>query len=84
MEQPSGSDPVSELGRRLGDEDFRNAFAKDPSQALSDKGIDEQALPDRLVDTLSGCDPEELAALAKVRSGLESAGVDKKYWSQIV
>ena len=84
MEQSSGSDHVSELGKQLGDEDFRNAFAKDSSQALRDKGINEQELPDGLVDTLSGCDPEELAALAKVRSGLESAGVDKKYWSQIV
>jgi hypothetical protein len=74
-QQYSGRGHVSKLGERLGDADFRESFTGDPSQALSDAGIDEQALPDGVVDALRNCQPEELAAVAKVRSALAEAGV---------
>ena len=84
MEQYSGSEHVSKLGERLGDEDFRSSFASDPSQALSDAGIDEQALPDGVVDALRSCQPEELAAVAKVRNALAGAGVSRSDAGDIV
>jgi hypothetical protein len=68
----------------LGDEDFRKSFNSDPSQALSDAGINEDALPDGVVDALRGCEPEELAAVARVRSALVAAGVSRDDAGDIV
>jgi hypothetical protein len=84
VEQYSGKSHVANLGKRLGDEDFRRSFKKDPSQALNDAGIDEQELPDGVVETLRGCEPEELAAVAKVRGALRDAGVGPEDAGEIV
>ena len=85
MEQyGSGGEHVATLGERLGDEDFRNSFAQDHSQALNNAGIDEQALPDGVVDALRGCSPEELKAVARVRGALIDAGVEDRYRADIV
>lgn len=84
MEQYSESGHGSKLGKALADEDFRNSFASDPSQALKDQGIDEQALPNGVVDALSNCQPEELAAVARVRAALVDAGVSREDSGDIV
>jgi hypothetical protein len=84
VEQYSESEHVSKLGERLGDADFRDLFVSDPSQALSDADIDEQAVPKNVVDALRRCQPEELAALANVRNALIDAGVEERYMSKIV
>jgi hypothetical protein len=84
VDQYSESDHVSKLGERLGDEDFRNSFKSDPSQALSDAGIDEEGLPDGVLEALRHCQPEELKAVAKVRGAPMDAGVEARYRSDIV
>jgi putative modified peptide len=84
VEQYSGREHVSKLGERLGDADFRDSFTSDPSQALNEAGIDEQALPDGVVDALRNCQPEELAAVAKVRNALAEAGVARDDAGEIV
>jgi hypothetical protein len=82
--QYGGNDHVSKLGEHLKDENFRTSFARDQSQALSDAGINEKALPSGILDTLSNCSPQELATLASVRGALEDAGVDQRHIAQIV
>jgi hypothetical protein len=84
VEQYSGKSHVANLGERLGDEDFRQSFKEDPSQALSDAGIDEQELPGGVVDALRGFEPEELAAVAKVRGALRAANVAPEDSGEIV
>ena len=84
MEQYGDNDHVSKLGKHLKDESFRTSFAQDQSQALSDAGINEKALPSGILDTLSNCSPQELATLASVRGALEEAGVDQRHIAQIV
>ena len=84
MEQYGGNDHVSKLGEHLKDESFRTSFAQDQSQALSDAGINEKALPSGILETLSNCSPQELATLASVRGALEDAGVDQRHIAQIV
>ena len=83
MEQ-YGNSHVANLGERLGDEDFRQSFKQDPSQALTDAGIDEQELPDGVVKALQGFEPEELAAVAKMRGALNAAGVAREDAGDIV
>lgn len=84
MEQYGESSHAAKLGKSLGDEDFRKSFAQDQSKALKDAGIDEEALPDGVLDALRPCEPEELAAVAKVRDALERAGVGREYSGDIV
>jgi hypothetical protein len=84
VEQYSGGSHASKLGESLGDEKFRQSFKNDPSKALSDAGIKEDALPDGVVDALRGCEPEELGAVARVRSALVDAGVSREDAGDIV
>ena len=84
MEQYGESSHAAKLGERLGDDDFRESFAQDQSQALKDAGIDEEALPDGVLDALRSCQPEELAAVAKVRNALMNAGVAREDSGDIV
>jgi hypothetical protein len=84
MNQYGKSSDAAKLGERLGDEDFRNSFTQDPSQALQDAGIDETALPDGAIDALRSCQPEELAAVAKVRNALMDARVAPHHAADIV
>ena len=79
-----GGGHVAKLGENLADPDFRNSFAEDHSQALKDAGIDEEALPDGVVGALRNCQPEELAAVARVRNALMEAGVAREDAADIV
>jgi putative modified peptide len=84
VDQYSGSSHLSKLGERLGDEKFRKSFKSDPSQALSEAGIDEDALPDGVMKALRSCEPPELAAVAKVRNALIDEGVAREDAGEIV
>jgi hypothetical protein len=84
VEQYGESSHAAKLGESLADEDFRNSFSQDQSQALRDAGIDEDALPDGVVEALRRCEPEELAAVAKVRGALMGAGVTREDAGDIV
>lgn len=86
MEQQygGGGGHVAKLGQSLGDADFRNSFAEDHSQALKDAGIDEDALPDGVIDALRKCQPEELTAVARLRTALMDAGVSRDDAGEIV
>jgi hypothetical protein len=79
-----GGGHVAKLGESLGDADFRNSFAENHAQALKDAGIDESSLPAGLIDALLRCQPEELAALAKVRGALVDEGVSLDLAGRIV
>jgi hypothetical protein len=79
-----GGGHVAKLGESLRDAAFRNSFADNHAQALKDAGIDEAALPDGIIDALGNCQPEELAAVAKVRGALMDAGVSREDAGRIV
>jgi hypothetical protein len=79
-----GGGHVAKLGESLGDADFRNSFAENHAQTLQDAGIEEGSLPAGLIDALLRCQPEELAALAKVRGALVDEGVSLDLACRIV
>jgi hypothetical protein len=79
VEQYPENEHVSTLCDQLMDEAFRRAFADDHAQALKQADIDEQALPEGMIEAIRGCSAEELATLARVRGALEAANVPPRY-----
>ena len=70
-----GIDPrgLEQVGELLQQEGFRVTFTRDPKGTLASSGVDVEALPPGLFETLAGLTPEELELVGKIQAKLAVA-----------
>ena len=66
---------VTDIARKvLADPEMRRTFADDPRATLQRAGIDAEAVPDRLLETLTGLSYDELGVVARMNETLVDIG----------
>ena len=84
MSQGAQRSPVAQLAEHMTDEDFRNSFAENHRQALSEVDINPSDLSSGVLEALKDCSVDELRALSKVRGAFMKEGVDDEYKAEMV
>jgi hypothetical protein len=66
---------LAKLAHVLRDTEARRSFTEDPSGALARAGVDMEALPSSVVETLSSMSHDEIAAVIRFNDALIDAGL---------
>ena len=77
-------DEIIKLGQAITDPAFRDAVQDDLDETLQRHGVNKDAIPQDVLDTLASLSSDELAVLARVKGVLERAKVSDHVKAQWV